>query len=122
MTSRKPSRTSVDDSISPLVPHADVRTPVAAVENNQLTELGQKIFLDRYALKDTTKRTLSTGDLVIVCVDAKTGQREIGIVDCDGRNGGRRRGDESPSSCTTAAKSNACPSTCRSRSKPTPSR
>ena len=74
------NRTSADDSISPLVPHADVRTPVAAVENNQLTELGQKIFLDRYALKDTTKRTLSTGDLVIVCVDARTGQREIGTL------------------------------------------
>ncbi|HSB11830.1 MAG TPA: adenosylcobalamin-dependent ribonucleoside-diphosphate reductase [Blastocatellia bacterium] len=73
-------RTSADDSISPLVPHADVRTPVAAVENNQLTELGQKIFLDRYALKDTTKRTLAPGDMVIVCVDAKTGQREIGQV------------------------------------------
>lgn len=74
------ARTSVDDSISPLVPHADVRTPVAAIENNQLTELGQKIFLDRYALKDTTKRTLAPGDMVIVCVDAKSGQREIGLV------------------------------------------
>lgn len=73
-------RTTVDDSISPLVAHADVRSPITAVENNQLTELGQKIFLDRYALKDTTKRTLAPGDLVIVCVDTKSGQREIGQV------------------------------------------
>jgi ribonucleoside-diphosphate reductase alpha chain len=73
-------RASVDESMSPLVPHADVRTSQGIAENNQLTELGQKIFLDRYALKDTTKRTLAPGDMVIVCVDAKTGQREIGAV------------------------------------------
>ncbi|MEW6210099.1 MAG: LAGLIDADG family homing endonuclease [Acidobacteriota bacterium] len=48
--------------------------------SNQLNELGQKIFLDRYALKDVTKRTLAVGDMVIVCVDDKTGQREIGTV------------------------------------------
>ncbi len=48
--------------------------------SNQLNELGQKIFLDRYALKDVTKRTLAVGDMVIVCVDDKTGQREIGVV------------------------------------------
>jgi len=73
-------QTPVDDSISQLVPHADVRTTTAVAENNQLTELGQKIFLDRYAMKDMSKRTLSAGDMVIVCVDAKTGQREIGVV------------------------------------------
>ncbi|HKA17411.1 MAG TPA: adenosylcobalamin-dependent ribonucleoside-diphosphate reductase [Blastocatellia bacterium] len=72
-------QSKADDSISPLVPHADVRKAVIA-ENNQLTELGQKIFLDRYALKDMSKRTLTTGDMVIVCTDPKTGQREIGIV------------------------------------------
>src|SRR5262245_22807712 len=72
-------QTPVDESISPLVPNADVRKSAVA-ESNQLTELGQKIFLDRYALKDMTKRTLSTGDMVIVCTDAKSGQREIGIV------------------------------------------
>lgn len=84
---------SVDDSISPLVPHADLRKPIAVVENNQLSELGQKIFLDRYAMKDMSKRTLSTGDMVIVCVDAKTGQREIGVVsamDEDAPGGGER--------------------------------
>src|SRR5712691_6666516 len=73
-------QTSGDDSISTLVPHADVRTSGAIPENNQLSELGQKIFLDRYAMKDMSKRTLSPTDMVIVCVDAKTGQREIGVV------------------------------------------
>jgi ribonucleoside-diphosphate reductase alpha chain len=73
-------QTSVEDSISPLVPRADVRTAGAIAENNQLTELGQKIFLDRYAMKDMSKRTLSPTDMVIVCVDSKTGQREIGVV------------------------------------------
>src|SRR4029077_4021294 len=78
---QKPNgQTSVDDSISPLVPHADLRKTAAVAENNQLSELGQKIFLDRYAMKDMSKRTLSTDDMVIVCVDAKTGQREIGVV------------------------------------------
>src|SRR3954451_14776699 len=45
-----------------------------------LNELGEKIFLDRYALKDMTKRSLAVGDTVIVCVDQKTRQREIGSV------------------------------------------
>ncbi len=45
-----------------------------------LNELGEKIFLDRYALKDMTKRSLTVGDTVIVCVDQKTRQREIGAV------------------------------------------
>ncbi len=48
--------------------------------DNELNELGQKIFLDRYALKDMHRRTLSVGDMVIICVDDKTGQREIGLV------------------------------------------
>ncbi|WP_026370965.1 adenosylcobalamin-dependent ribonucleoside-diphosphate reductase [Kallotenue papyrolyticum] len=46
----------------------------------QLNELGEKIFLDRYALKDMTKRSLAVGDTVIVCVNQKTRQREIGTV------------------------------------------
>ncbi len=79
-TQKSNGQTQVDDSISPLVPHADVRKSGSVAENNQLTELGQKIFLDRYALKDMTKRTLATGDMVIVCTDAKSGQREIGVV------------------------------------------
>jgi ribonucleoside-diphosphate reductase alpha chain len=47
---------------------------------NVLNELGEKIFLDRYALKDMTKATLAVGDTVVVCVDLKSGQREIGRV------------------------------------------
>lgn len=47
---------------------------------NQLSPLGEKIFLDRYALKDVSKKNLSTGDIAVVNVDTKTGQREIGIV------------------------------------------
>lgn len=74
------TQTSLEDSISPLVPHADVRKAGRLADNNQLNELGQKIFLDRYAMKDMRKRTLSVGDMVIVCIDAKTGQREIGVV------------------------------------------
>ncbi len=45
-----------------------------------LNELGEKIFLDRYALKDMTKQSLAAGDTVIVCVNQKTRQREIGTV------------------------------------------
>ena len=48
---------------------------------NNLSELGEKIFLDRYAIKDAKKETLAQGDTVVVCVNLKTGQREIGTVD-----------------------------------------
>lgn len=47
------------------------------MKKNQLTPLGEKIFLDRYALKDGTKESLEIGSLVIVQVD---GQREVGNV------------------------------------------
>ncbi len=49
-------------------------------QRNALHELGYKIFLDRYAQKDMTRATLKVGDLVIVVIDSKTGQREIGTV------------------------------------------
>ena len=52
----------------------------AAAENNALHDLGYKIFLDRYALKDMTRKSLAVGDTVIVVVDSKTGQREVGNV------------------------------------------
>ncbi len=66
------------------VPDIDVLPTSGIEEKNRLNELGQKIFLDRYAVKDAKKRTLAVGDLVIVCVDDKTGQREIGkIVEYD---------------------------------------
>ena len=57
-----------------------------AIETNQqtdpnhLNELGEKIFLDRYAMKDMTRTTLTTGDTVVVLVDPRTNQREIGVV------------------------------------------
>lgn len=49
-------------------------------QRNALHELGYKIFLDRYAQKDMTRSTLAVGDTVIVVVDSKTGQREIGSI------------------------------------------
>jgi ribonucleoside-diphosphate reductase alpha chain len=48
--------------------------------NSNLHPLGEKIFLDRYALKDGKKETVKVGDLVIVAVNLETGQREIGTV------------------------------------------
>lgn len=51
-----------------------------AAQRNALHELGYKIFLDRYAQKDMTRSTLAVGDTVIVVVNSKTGQREVGAV------------------------------------------
>ncbi len=47
---------------------------------NPLNDFGLKIFLDRYAQKDTTKATLIAGDTVVVCTNQKTRQREVGNV------------------------------------------
>ncbi|MDD3056755.1 MAG: adenosylcobalamin-dependent ribonucleoside-diphosphate reductase [Sphaerochaeta sp.] len=47
---------------------------------NELSTLGRKIFLDRYALKDVKKESLSVGDVVVAVSNPKTGQREIGVV------------------------------------------
>lgn len=47
---------------------------------NELSPLGRKIFLDRYALKDAKKESIEVGDLVIAVSNDKTGQREIGYV------------------------------------------
>lgn len=47
---------------------------------NELSALGRKIFLDRYALKDVKKETLKVGDVVVAVSNPKTGQREIGVV------------------------------------------
>ncbi len=52
----------------------------ASPNDNKLHELGYKIFLDRYAQKDMTRSSLSIDDTVIVVVDAKTGQREVGSI------------------------------------------
>ncbi len=48
---------------------------------NGLSELGEKIFLDRYAVKDVKRETLTVGDTVVVLVNPKTGQREIGTIE-----------------------------------------
>ncbi|RME75820.1 MAG: hypothetical protein D6784_07190, partial [Chloroflexi bacterium] len=50
------------------------------LKKTTLHPLGEKIFLDRYALKDGTKSTVQVGDTVIVAVNLETGQREIGTV------------------------------------------
>ena len=49
-------------------------------DRNTLNAIGEKIFFDRYALKDGEKKSLKVGDTVIVCTDLATGQREIGKV------------------------------------------
>jgi ribonucleoside-diphosphate reductase alpha chain len=76
---RKSNGHSLEDIASPVASDSSAERR-RSTEINQLNELGQKIFLDRYAMKDMLKRTLAVGDLVIVCVDDKTGQREIGVV------------------------------------------
>ncbi|MCX6797510.1 MAG: adenosylcobalamin-dependent ribonucleoside-diphosphate reductase [Candidatus Doudnabacteria bacterium] len=48
---------------------------------NGLSELGEKIFLDRYAVKDIKRETLSIGDRVVVLLNTKTYQREIGEIE-----------------------------------------
>src|SRR5512138_3128802 len=48
--------------------------------SSALHPLGEKIFLDRYALKDGKKETVKVGDIVIVAVNLETGQREVGTV------------------------------------------
>jgi len=58
----------------------DAATDTTVDDRNQLHELGYKIFLDRYAVKDTTKETLALGDLVLVNVNLDTGQKEVGTV------------------------------------------
>ncbi len=50
-------------------------------KKNALGELGEKIFLDRYAVKDMKRETLAVGDRVVVLVNPKTGQREIGEIE-----------------------------------------
>ncbi|MGI6103019.1 MAG: adenosylcobalamin-dependent ribonucleoside-diphosphate reductase [Patescibacteria group bacterium] len=47
---------------------------------NALSEIGYKIFLDRYAVKDGKKETLAVDNTVVVNTDLETGQREIGVV------------------------------------------
>ncbi len=51
-----------------------------ATIKNELSPLGRKIFLDRYALKDGKKESVKVGDLVVAVSNIQTGQREIGNV------------------------------------------
>ena len=45
-----------------------------STRSNTLHDLGYKIFLDRYALKDMTRETLAVGDTVVALVDPDTRQ------------------------------------------------
>ncbi|MDE2311480.1 MAG: adenosylcobalamin-dependent ribonucleoside-diphosphate reductase [Patescibacteria group bacterium] len=58
-----------------------IKENLQARKVNALSELGEKIFLDRYAVKDVKRETLAVGDTVVVLVNPKTGQREIGIIE-----------------------------------------
>jgi ribonucleoside-diphosphate reductase alpha chain len=57
------------------------KVDLQARKTNALSELGEKIFLDRYAVKDIKRETLAVGDTVVVLVNPKTGQREIGTIE-----------------------------------------
>ena len=56
-----------------MTPKVNLQTRTA----NALSELGEKIFLDRYAVKDIKRETLAVGDTVVVLVNPKTGQRDV---------------------------------------------
>lgn len=47
---------------------------------NKLNEIGYKIFLDRYAVKNRRKGAIKVGDTVVVCTNLETSQREVGVV------------------------------------------
>ncbi len=66
-----------NSAITRSISGGDVST---AGKKSELNQLGRKIFLDRYALKDTKKESIATGDLVLVVSNNHTGQREIGTV------------------------------------------
>lgn len=67
--------------------HPARELPPPDQDPNTLHPLGEKIFLDRYALKDGKKESVAVGDMVIVAVNLETGQREIGTVTAlDGSN------------------------------------
>lgn len=57
------------------MPHLHVSNP-----NNQLTDFGEVIFLDRYAAKDI-ERNVEKDDLVLVCTNESEKQREIAWVE-----------------------------------------
>jgi ribonucleoside-diphosphate reductase alpha chain len=80
---RTGTRETSHDGAVAVAGNGHVGTPARRVQpgdRNFLSDLGEKIFLDRYALKDMDKRHLAPGDLVVVCVNTETGQREIATV------------------------------------------
>lgn len=50
------------------------------MSHNPLHDLGEKIFLDRYAIKDQERKDIHIDDKVVVCTNTDTGQREVGFV------------------------------------------
>lgn len=50
------------------------------MDTNPLSPFGEKLFLDRYAIKDGTKESVRVGSVVIVPVNEGTSQREVGKV------------------------------------------
>ena len=66
---------------------------------NKLNEIGYKIFLDRYAVKDRRKGAIKVGNTVVVCTNLATSQREVGVVRHDRVEHGRAQvglGDHLP--------------------------
>ncbi|MCK5156655.1 MAG: adenosylcobalamin-dependent ribonucleoside-diphosphate reductase [Spirochaetales bacterium] len=61
--------------------YADSREEIVDHKKSSLKPLGRKIFFDRYALKDTTKKSLKLKDLVVAVSNHQTGQREIGVIE-----------------------------------------
>lgn len=50
------------------------------METYSLTELGYRIWIDRYALKDVSRNSLSIGDNVLVVMDDEYNRRELGYI------------------------------------------
>lgn len=50
------------------------------VDKRGLTDLGYRLFLDRYALKDGTRESLAEGDVVLYRPDLMNAKKEIGQV------------------------------------------
>lgn len=49
-------------------------------EENRLHELGEKIFLDRYSLKDMERNSFEVGDIVLIQTDTERSNREVGNI------------------------------------------
>ncbi len=87
----KTKRASLDKLLSPTIVaiseetytephHWKLPSEFIKEEDNALHDVGEKIFFDRYAFKDGKKDSLAIDDIVVVCIDLNSGQREIGTV------------------------------------------